>query len=160
MDAIRLPAAIEPDEWFVVFHRHTPSRLLALIALGCFKHVSAFAYCPGFKLWLLYDTSLSGTRIVLLSHGEIAKASLVKYTNNCAIVKIASRRVHMGWSSRLAFYCVPAVKHLIGLRCVAMRPDALYRQILRSGGVPIHGCDQHRAGRAGHHPAAGPDYPH
>jgi hypothetical protein len=157
MDAIRLPHAIEPDEWFVVFHRQTPSRLLSLIALGRFKHVSAFAYCPGFKLWLLYDTSLYGTRLILLPHGETAKAALVKYTAGCAIVKIAARRVHMGTSSRLAFYCVPAVKHLIGLRCVAMRPDALYRQILRSGGVPIHGCDQPRAG---HHPAAGPDHPH
>lgn len=137
-DVVATPFESEPVEWFVVFHRKAASRLFSLLAFGEFKHVSAFGYCPGFKVWLIYDVQWSGTRLKLLANTEAGKRAIGAWVEDCDILKIAHQRQTPGFSSRLGFYCVTAAKHLIGLRCVAVRPDALYRQIIRNGGTPIH----------------------
>jgi hypothetical protein len=137
---IHIPGAVEPVEWFVVFHRKSTTRWLAWLACGEFKHVSAFAYYPGFKAWLVYDVNMRGTSLIMLSH-ERAKTALADYTDDCDVVKIVRdpRPYGFQFSSRFFFYCVPAIKNIIGLVCVAMRPDSLYRLILRNGGVLVHG---------------------
>ena len=129
---------VEPNIWYVVFTRKAANRFLSWLAMGKFKHVWAFAYCPGFKCWLTYDTELNGTRIRLLPH-EAAPNLLAFYTRDCVVVRIAKNFDPMPLSiaSHLAFYCVPAIKHLLGLSCVAWRPDGLYRHIMRCGGVRI-----------------------
>jgi hypothetical protein len=134
MDEVDMPSAIEPSEWFVVFNEKSASRLLGLITLGRFKHVSAFGYCPGVKVWLLYDVQLSATRLMLMD-----KAAVMAWSSGCTVVRIVPPRQRMGWSSRAGFTCVNAVKHLIGLRCVAITPTSLYRHILRNGGIVISG---------------------
>ena len=40
MDIRTLPSAIEPSQWFIVFHETTKSRLVSFFAFGRFKHVS------------------------------------------------------------------------------------------------------------------------
>lgn len=135
MNEVEIPAAIEPTEWFVVFHRKSVNRILSFLAFGEFKHVSAFAYCAGLKVWLVYDVQWSGTRVMLVD-----KLSILALTDGCDILKVSRTGERMAMSSRLGFYCVSAVKHLVGLRCVAVTPGALYRHILRNGGMPIHGA--------------------
>lgn len=142
MDAVDIPSAIEPEEWFVVFHRKAAGRLLSLITIGEFKHVSAFGYCAGFKAWLIYDVKWAGTTLSLVANNDQGRQVIMAWTDDCAVVKIARSGVRMGAAARLGFTCVTAVKHLIGLRCVAARPDALYRHILRNGGVRIDGRRQ------------------
>jgi hypothetical protein len=140
MDEIALPIAVEPSEWFVVFHTRSTSKPLSALACGRFKHVSAFGYYAGFKAWLVYDAQISGLRIPLIST-DAAPAVLGAYTKNCVLVKFRRRDEPIGIAptSRFGFYCVPAIKHLLGVRCLALRPDALYRHILRNGGVVIDG---------------------
>src|ERR1700694_4615256 len=152
MDPTNHLIGAEPDEWFVVFHTKTSGRWLRILACGRFKHVSAFAYCAGFNAWLLYDTQLSGTRLMLLNHGDVAKGMIAAYAEDCVIVKITKRPLlkRLGLSSRLFFYCVPSIKSLIGVRCAAIFPDALYRHIIRSGGIVIDGNAK---------TAADPDHP-
>jgi hypothetical protein len=36
---------------------------------------------------------------------------------------------------RFGLFCTTAIKHLIGVRCVAIRPDALYRHCIAHGGT-------------------------
>lgn len=132
MSPVELTGAIEPTEWFVVFNEKSANYWLGLLTPGRFKHVSAFGYVPGIKLWLLYDVQLSGTRIMLLD-----KDAVMAWSKGCTILKIARTGSRMGLRSRLCFHCVTAIKHLIGLRCVAVTPDGLYRHILRNGGILI-----------------------
>lgn len=130
VDAVRIA---EPTEWFVVFHRKTANRILSFLAFGEFKHVSAFAYCDGFKAWVIYDVQWRGTSIRIAD-----QAALIEMTRGLDILKIARTAKRMGASSRIGFTCVTAVKHLIGLQgCVAATPSQLYRHILRNGGVDI-----------------------
>ena len=131
MDEIHLPDAIEPTEWNVVFHTKTQWWWLRWV--GKFKHVSAFAYVPGFRAWLVYDTQLSGTRLMLLANGDNARATLKAYTTGCEIVTMARQGQSMGIFNRFGYYCVPSVKHLIGLKSTAILPDRLFADCLRSG---------------------------
>jgi hypothetical protein len=135
--------ATEPDHWFLAFHRSAANRFVEWLACGEFKHISAFAYMPGYKAWLIYDVQMLGTRLQLVPHDEFLGLDWITHASIL--------RVHRGggrWSlaSRLGFYCVPAVKHLLGLRCLALTPDGLYRHILRNGGVCIDGRRRHTPG--------------
>lgn len=135
MNEISLPDAIEPSCWYVAFHERTTNRIAALCP-GRFKHVSAFAYYPGFKSWLYVDPQFGRLRLLMIAHDqrkllldEIASAALVRF-------EIASLQ---SFSFRFGLYCVPQIKYLLGLSCVAARPDALYRHILKNGGILIDG---------------------
>lgn len=132
MHEIQIPNCIEPGQWFIVFHRTSRSRILSWLSFGELKHVSAFGYCPGLKVWMLYDVQWAGTRIMLVN-----KDAIMAWTQGCDVVKIDRVNHRMGLSSRFGFYCVNAVKHLLGLKCVAVTPNQLYRHVIRHGGILI-----------------------
>lgn len=131
--------ATEPAEWFVVFHRKSTSRLFSMLSCGEFKHVSAFGYCAGFKAWIVYDVTWAGSYIRLVAHDEAGKQTLGEWTAGCDLVRIARATAPPPVLSRLGLYCVSAIKHLLGLGCVAMTPSGLYRHLLKHGGVLING---------------------
>ena len=156
MNSVEIPNCIEPSEWFIVFHRKSLNPILSFLAFGERKHVSAFGYCPGLKVWMVYDVQWAGTRIMLVDKGAI-----IEWTRGCDILKIKRVNHRMGLSSRFGLYCVNAIKHLIGLKCVAATPDQLYRHIIKHGGILISEQQQPRtaadSGRshAGYGTAAG-----
>jgi hypothetical protein len=133
MDTHILPDAIEPTYWNVVFH---PSETrLNRILLGRFRHVSAFTYVPGVSAWILYDCQWGGVRVMLIPR----ITALVAYTRGCTVIKFDRRYQNFALASRFGFYCVPAIKQLLGLSCVAATPDGLYRHLIRHGGELISG---------------------
>ena len=149
MEIRELPPVIEPDYWNVVFHKS--EGILPRLVLGRFQHVSAFTYIPGFSGWILYDVQWAGVRIAMLSK----VAHLVAYTRNCTVVKFTRRYDHMPLYTRFGFYCVPAIKHLLGLSCVAVSPDGLYRALIANGGTIINESKCTPAAAAGSDAPAG-----
>ena len=144
MDTHILPDAIEPIYWNVVFHPSV-TRLDRLL-LGRFRHVSAFTYIPGVGAWIMVDCQWGGMRIAFIPR----LAVLVAYTRGCAVVKFDRRYERFALASRFGFYCVPAIKQLLGLSCVAATPDALYRHLIKNGGELISGqCVDTAAAAAG-----------
>jgi len=127
----------EPTEWFVVFSRSSTSRLLSFIAFGELKHVCAFGYCPGFDAWIVYDVTWPGTRVRLVRNDQTGQQAIIDMTRGCEMLKIAHAGQTPSLSSRLGFYCVSSVKHLLGLRCVAATPGQLYRYLRKSGATLI-----------------------
>lgn len=140
MDIRSLPSAFEADTWFVVFHRNSSVRWLWWI--GHFKHVSAFSYLPGFKAWVIYDVQNHYTRIIHHSHEAWTCGAFAEWTRDSEVIQF-KRRVNERTkiASRFMFFCGPAIKHLIGLSCIDLRPDAIYREILRNGGSPLGRTD-------------------
>ena len=133
MDTRVLPDAIEPTYWNVVFH---PSQTrLNRFLLGRFQHVSAFTYVPGVAAWIMIDCQWGGMRIAFIPRIAV----LVAYTRDCAVIKFDRRYQRFAFSSRFGFYCVPAIKQLLGLSCVAATPDGLYRHLIKHGGELISG---------------------
>ncbi|MDB5937588.1 MAG: hypothetical protein JWQ01_4932 [Massilia sp.] len=131
------PVSIEPTQWNVVFHPTAATPWMNRVPIGRFKHVSAFAYLAGIKGWLVYDVQLDGTRLVVLPDIPESMDVIGRLTDGCDIISMRRGDAgSTGW--RLGFWCVPAIKHLIGLRSGALRPDALRRDCLRNGGEIVH----------------------
>jgi|SRR5215472_308884 len=133
MDSYELPDAIEPTYWNVVFHPSVTK--LNRLLLGRFQHVSAFSYIPGVGAWIMVDCQWGGMRIALIPRLNV----LVAYTRNCTVIKFDRVYQQFAISSRFGFYCVPAIKQLLGLSCVAATPDGLYRYLIANGGELISG---------------------
>lgn len=129
----------EPTRWLLIFSRQAAGWWQSLVAFGRFKHVRAIGYVPGFALWIFYDVSFSRCRLFVVRDGtEEFRLLLDDWTFDAAIVSMDRPAASL---SRLptVFLCTTAIKHLLGLQCVALRPDAFYRHCLRSGGVLIDG---------------------
>ena len=125
---------VEAARWTVVFHRKAENRFFSAIAMGHFKHVSAFAWLPETQHWLIYDVGFRRTRLIMLGDTEGAKAVLANIVTGNATVTIDVREDELPWM-RLGLFCTSAVAHLIGLRSGALRPDTLYRHLVAKGGV-------------------------
>jgi len=125
---------IEAIRWTVVFHRKTDHWFFRAIALGHFKHVSALAWLPDLGQWWIYDVGFRRTRLKVLVDGEQAKAIIGAIIRGNATITVDVRDDQLPWM-RLGMFCTTAVAHLIGVRCAALRPDALYRKLIASGGV-------------------------
>lgn len=130
-----IPAfGVEARRWTVVFHRKAENRLFSLIALGHFKHVSAFAWLPELGIWQFYDVGFRRTRLRCQADGVHAHATIASLcAGNCAVT-IETREDNLPLM-RLGMFCTTAVAHLVGVRCVALRPDGLYRSLIAQGGV-------------------------
>lgn len=133
------PEAIEPVQWNVVFHRKALSRWSSAIAMGHFKHVSAFAYLAGLKGWVLFDVQFSRLRIVVLPDTFDSRVILGQVMKGNAVILMSRREGGGIRFFRLGFFCTSAIKHLLGIRSSALRPSALFRECLRNGGELISG---------------------
>lgn len=125
---------IEARRWTVVFHREAENWFFSAIALGKFKHVSALAWVPDLGQWWIYDVGFRRTRLKVMEDGPTAKQVIGAIVRGNATVTIDVREDGLPWM-RLGLFCTTAISHLIGLRCGALRPDALYRHLVAKGGV-------------------------
>lgn len=138
MREFTFPSTIEPEIWTVVFHPVSSCVWVNRLVPGRFKHVSAFAYVPGVKAWAIYDVQLANTSIVLIPDGQQGREILAALVEGCAQIQI-KRQVGRPPLLRLGFWCVPGVKHLLGLRTGALLPDGLWRHCARHGEVVTDG---------------------
>jgi hypothetical protein len=144
---VEKPTAVEPDVWFVVFHPMSATRWLNWIPMR-FRHVSAFAYVHAAGAWLIYDVQFWCTRHILLPDNTAALDFLAQFTEGCAVLHMKRPGPSRLWF-RLGFWCVPAMKHLLGLRSSALLPSGLYRDCRRAGAKIIHEPSKlHPAGRS------------
>jgi hypothetical protein len=128
------PHGIEARRWTVVFHRKAENRFFSAIAMGHFKHVSALAWIPELNQWWIYDVGFRRTRLKVLEDGMIAKQVICAIIKGNATVTVDVRDDGLPWM-RLGLFCTTAVSHLLGVRCGSLRPDALYRKLIASGGI-------------------------
>lgn len=133
---------IEARRWTVVFHRKAENWFFAAIAMGEFKHVSAFAFVPEFGIWTIYDVGFRRTRLIHLADTEHAKTVLAHIVKGNCIVTIEARDEYLPLF-RFGMFCTTAIKHLIGVRSSALRPDRLFRHLVAQGGVV---CDDEGRG--------------
>ena len=124
-------SAIEPTRWVLVFQRSSTIWWVRWLNPGRYKHVSAYAYLPGFKAWLIYEVNLIRTSIVVVPDGQEGLGWLYELTRDSDLVAV-KRGAHA--SVPLLGWCVPAIARLIGLRSRALRPDRLFRDCIAAGG--------------------------
>ena len=131
----RLPPASSPPIWYVVFGQDANPHLFDRFLHRGFRHVFAFGYLPGHDLWIIYDVKFSHTVMGVIEAGDAAR--LIGWIRNSGrALEWKSRKTQtVRW--RFGFWCVPAIKHLLGLRCVALTPWQLYRWMLKNGAKEV-----------------------
>lgn len=129
----------EPQEittWLVAFWPKAATPLVNKLVRGRFKHVSVFAFAPDARTWVWIDVALMGTRVQLLPDTQAAQLILGDWTKEAAVLQMPVQERNR---IRIApgFWCVTAVKHMLGLRSGALLPDALWRDCLANGAKVI-----------------------
>lgn len=124
----------EPAVWTLSFQRTTHLPWLNRLPMR-FRHVAACHYLAGLDAWLFYDVRMHYTRVVVL-RGDAANAEWQEFARDAVLLTISTRR-DQNPSGRVGFWCVPAIKHLIGLRSSALLPSGLLRDCLAAGGLPL-----------------------
>jgi hypothetical protein len=131
-------ALIEPD-WTLVFCKKPGRWWVRLLACGRYNHVKAIAYLPSVRAWLFYDVKFNGTKILLADEDDPRTDDFLRdYLDNCDTIAMPRLPIPKRSAPQLGFWCTIAMKHLIGIRSRAFRPDRLWRDCIAVGGKP-HG---------------------
>jgi hypothetical protein len=127
---------IEPN-WTLLFSKKRGRWWVRLLACGRYHHVKAIAYLPMLRAWQFYDVKFNGTRLMLASEDDPAtRAFVLQYLDNCDLVAMPRLPIPRRIAPHPGFWCTLAIKHLVGIRTSALRPDPLWRDSLAAGGRP------------------------
>lgn len=129
----------QPEEvtrWWLAFHVKQGYWRYERLIPGRFSHVSAFAYLSGPKVWLLVENSpRTQSRIAIwpdASDDPTMPPQLAEWTTHCSILR-AEVRQRQGFRLKIGFWCVTAVKDLLGSSSRALSPEGLWRDLIREG---------------------------
>jgi hypothetical protein len=143
------------EEWFVVFHERTPSRLCRFLAAGRFQHVSAFGYAGRAKVWVRIE--YSWRRIEVSVCGREDEAGVLNaWSTGGPVLRVAVGRTGRPLWGRIGLWCVPLTAHLLGVRTCALRPDRLWSVLLAQGAERV---DSQEADDEDGRPRPGPGDP-
>jgi len=125
---------IEPN-WILLFSKKRGRWWVRLLACGRYHHVKAIAYLPAMRAWLFYDVKFNGTRLMLAHEDDPGTgAFLHDYLDSCDLVAMPRLPIPKRVAPHAGFWCTLAMKHLVGIRAAALRPDRLWRVTLAAGG--------------------------
>jgi hypothetical protein len=124
------PPIWSPQQWLLIFE--TKSHwLVERLCPGKFKHVCAAGYVPAIDTWLVYSVDLDGTKFGAFRPGKDFQDWLAIAVVRAGVLRMpAGKPGALPW---LTFWCVPAIKHLVGIRGGALWPDQLWRYCLANG---------------------------
>jgi hypothetical protein len=87
------------------------------------------------RAWLFYDVKFNGTRLMLAREDDPnTPAFLHSYLDSCDLVAMPRLPIPKRVAPHAGFWCTLAMKHLVGIRSAALRPDRLWRASLAAGG--------------------------
>jgi hypothetical protein len=121
--------------WYVAFYNDARRHWWSWMCRDGFRHVAAFAYDAEAAVWLVYDVTLSRTVIRALSSSQM-DAWVDALPANHRIVRFEAAAQPRPPGLRVGFWCAPAVAHVVGVASRALRPEALYRDLLAQGARP------------------------
>jgi len=125
---------IEPN-WILLFSKKRGRWWVRLLACGRYHHVKAIAYLPAVRAWLFYDVKFNGTRLMLAREDDPGtRAFLHDYLDSCDPVAMPRLPIPKRVAPHAGFWCTLAMKHLVGIRAAALRPDRLWWVSLAAGG--------------------------
>lgn len=133
------PLIVRAEMWTLVFNREAKTRWASWLAMGRYKHVRAYAYVPFLHVWVFFDPHIGGTDMFFAADGEPAQRMIGSWIVNADLIRLRRQPGKNG--PPVLGFCVQAIKRLMGLQCLAMRPDALYRHCITLGGEPFEAVD-------------------
>ncbi|BBF92647.1 hypothetical protein [Blastochloris tepida] len=140
------PADYEPANWLVLFHRtgrgdprSLSFKLVGTLAAGEFRHVSALGYV-GAETWVYVEPAWSKLAVYVMDDAAMG-AAMHRLSGDVAILKVRNRRGDLKPSRWFTGrWCVPTIAQLVGSSSGALRPDALWRDLISEGAeIVVHG---------------------
>lgn len=130
--------------WYIGFagdHEGRARQWYDFLSRPKFRHVLALGYDPDLHAYVCYDPTQYGTTIDIMAADDRAVDLLILHIKNhgCWLKVNPARAAFLFGQWR--FYCVPAIKHLIGFKSCALTPYALYRDLVRAGAEPAFGSE-------------------
>jgi hypothetical protein len=95
------------------------------------KHVRAYRWLPDLQAWQFFDVDRNGINTGVLPDGPAAMKELGQFVYECDLMRVRALKPRPFFP--LAFTCVGAIKHLIGIRGLAVTPDQLWWACIRQG---------------------------
>lgn len=108
--------------WHVIFH---PGPCL----WGKYRHVSLAGFAN--DTWLNLDLQRSGVRIAPIYHHDEARDYLTYLLAHFTVLRVGPSRPDAR-HFLAPMTCVSFVKHALGTRSSALRPDSLFRDLVRN----------------------------
>lgn len=124
-----------PAGWYVCFHGTGKRGWWDVFTRPGYRHVLAFAYAAHAERWLIYDVTQHRTLIRALTT-DVFLHWVANLPTGRKIVLFEADGVEAEPAWRVGFWCTTAVAHLVGARSRALRPEALYRDLLAQGARP------------------------
>jgi hypothetical protein len=131
IDEETLPPA-DPCDWYLAFFGVSRMGWWDVLTKPGFRHVMAFAYSSHAERWLVYDVTRDRT-YVRAYRPEAFDLWIRCMPPEVTILSVPAAPVERMRVQRAGFICTTAVKHLVGCRSRALRPQALYRDLLATG---------------------------
>ena len=122
--------------WIVVFWEDAATPFWHWAIPGRFKHVGLLAWLPDAGAWVHVDLGWNAREIWVLPESRLSHDVMGKTFADATLVEIeaAEKPGRRPW-----FYsCVGVVRHVLGLKCVCLTPDVLYRALIQQGGKVRH----------------------
>lgn len=127
------PVSGFPSAWYVAFYGTEQTHWWDWLTPPGFRHCMAFAYAAHAERWLVYDVTCERTFIRAFTR-ELFPAWLETLPPERKVLHFeAGESVKVAPAWRIGFWCAPAIAHLIGSPSRALRPRALFRDLLAQG---------------------------
>lgn len=120
-----------PRLWLVFFGEPQGCPWWGRLFRPGFRHVRAAAWFDQTSRWMLFDPTMRGVHIEIDTDEAFAGRWAELYANSTAILRFRSE--HSRGALPPVFWCVGAVKALLGVRSRALSPFRFYRDLLSVG---------------------------
>lgn len=123
-----------PRLWLIFFGNSVPTFLSRWLRPG-FRHVAAASYFADQDRWVYVDACRSGTVVEVCRQDEFQDRFASLMMNSSHILRVTARRERKRTAA--TFYCVGAIKALLGLNSRALSPYGLFQDLLRTGAEEV-----------------------
>ncbi|WP_374387093.1 hypothetical protein [Brevundimonas sp.] len=123
-----------PAGWYVAFFDGDRPKWWWRLCRPGFRHVCAFGFAAEECVWLVYDVTLKRTFVHALSPVAFDRWYAALPAHRTVLHYLPEKADPPAW--RFGFWCTIAVAHLLALRTRALRPQALYADLIAHGARP------------------------
>lgn len=125
-----------PSVWTVVFVPKEGVDWFDWLSPKWARHVLAYGYVIPANAWVVFDPVEEFHQVRIVPDDEMRQWIALIRLAGCKAL-----RIHQGpggkYNARIGNWCTQTVARLIGLKSSALRPVALYRDLLRAGAYTV-----------------------
>jgi hypothetical protein len=100
-----------------------------------FRHVCAASWYAGAERWVYFNPVARGTVLEVMTDAEFGPRFQQLIRDSSAILRM--RTVHERSNPPAAFFCVGAIKGLLGIKSWALGPYGLWKELKARGAEPV-----------------------